>query len=184
MHTAVALECRASAAGQTSYNQMDSGVTAQAPATVAAGANFTATLTADAIDVPTTGGGYPIKRLTSLKIRFQVPAGASFVSAALSGGSNLGNGTPTVAASGNVVTLTVPGNLAPGTTAVLPTVTATLKATGPAGTVLPAQLSGTGYADPAITFTATVSGPFGIEISAPTNCYAPANPVLATTTVV
>jgi dehydratase len=163
---------------------MESGVTALAPATVASGANFVVELTADAVNVPTEGGGYPIKRLTDLKVRFQLPAGTSFVSATLSGGSNLGSGTRTVTASGNVVTLTVPGPLAPGTTAVLPKVTTTLKATGAAGTVLQARLAGSSYANPSITFNAVVSAIFGIEVTAATNCYAPTNPVIATTTII
>jgi len=161
---------------------MSSGVTALAPGSVPQGSNFTVKLTADPIEVPTSGGGYPINRLSNVKIRFLVPPGASFVSASLSGGSNLGSGTPTVTASGNVVTLTVPGPLAPGSTAVLPTVTATLKATGSAGTVLPAQLAGSSYSDPSISFTANLTVVF-FSVDAPTNCYAPTNPVLASTTI-
>jgi dehydratase len=161
---------------------MSSGVTALAPATAASGSNFAVQLTADPIDVPTEAGGYAIKRLSNVKIRFQVPAGASFVGATLSGGSNLGSGTPTVSASGSVVTMTIPGPLAPGTTAVLPTVTATLKATGTAGTVLRAQLAGSSYSSPSISFTATVRVLF-FDTDAPTNCYAPTNPILASTTI-
>jgi dehydratase len=111
-----------------------------------------------------------------------LPPGTSFVGATLSGGSGLGTGTPTVSSSGGVVTLLVPGLLAPGSSAVLPTVTAILQATGTPGTVLHARLSGTGYADPAITFTAVVRVLF-FDVEGPTYCYAPTNPVLASTTI-
>ncbi len=157
-------------------------MTAEAPASVPAGGTFTVKLTADPINVPTDGGGYPIRRLTDLKVRFRIPSGSTFVSATQAGGSNLGTGARSVTVSGNVLTLNVPGPLAPGTTAVLPTLTVNLKATGAVGTSLPAQLSGTSHDDPAITFTAVVFAVF-FEISAPTNCYAPTNPVLATTTI-
>ena len=181
-YTPISMSCSTSAAGQTSYDTLGTGVTTEAPATAAPGQAFDVVLTADPIDVPTSGGGYPIKNLTDVRVRFALPSGASFVGATLSGGSALGSGTPTVTLSGTTVVLTVPGPLAPGTTAVLPTVTATLQATGTSGTALPAQLAGTGYGDPSITFTALVHVLF-FDVSAPSNCYAPTNPVLATTTI-
>ena len=76
--------------------------------------------------------------------------------------------------------LTVPGDLAPGVTAVLPTVTATLQATGAAGASIETKLAGTAYNDPAITWTVQVQL-FGI--TANSSCYAPVNPVLSTTAI-
>jgi dehydratase len=166
----------------TSFNTLDNGVTSLVEPTVPAGSNFQVTLTPDPITVPTEGGGYPIRNLNSVRVRFAVPAGSTFVSATLSGGSNLGTGTPTVGHSGGVVTLTVPGQLAPGTTAVLPTVTVILNATGAPGTVLNARFSGSSYDSPAISFNAVVSTFLG-NITGTTNCFPPTNPVVATTTI-
>lgn len=171
------------ASGQNSYDTIDSGVTVLAPATAAQGSNFQVQLTADPIDVPTQGGGHPVKNLSNVRVRFDLPAGASFVGASLSGGSNLGAGTPSVSLVGSQIVLHVPGTLTPGTTAVLPTVTATLNATGSPGTVLPAKMSGTSYADPGITFNAVVTVLI-FDVSASAACYAPVNPVLAETTIV
>ncbi|MCO5318000.1 MAG: hypothetical protein M9942_06125 [Microthrixaceae bacterium] len=167
--------------GDAAISDLDTGVTIDAPASVAQGDTFQVEMTADPIDIPTTGGGFNISYLRDLKVRFDVPAGSTFVGATVSGGSNLGSGTPSVSSSGGQIVLTVPGQLAPGTTAVLPTVTATLQATGASGTQIQARMSGSGYSDPAITFTARVAVLFGIDAN--TSCYAPVNPVLATTDI-
>jgi dehydratase len=151
--------------------------------TVAAGSDFQVTLTPDPIQVPTEGGGYPIRNLNTVRVRFGVPAGATFVSATLSGGSNLGTGTPTVSHAGGIVTLSVPGQLAPGSTAVLPAVTVTLNASGASGTVLDARFSGNSYDNPSIQFTAVVGVPFLGNISGTSKCFSPINPVVATTTI-
>ena len=170
------------AAGQTSYDTIDSGVTILAPSTAPQGSTFQTQLTADPIEVPTTGGGYPVKQLKNVDVRFDLPAGATFVGATLSGGSQLGAGTPSVSLVGNQIVLHIPGNLSPGTTAVLPTVTATLQATGTVGTVLQAKMSGSSFADPGITFQAVVTV-FFFDVTADASCYAPVNPVLAETTI-
>ncbi|MFZ4433307.1 MAG: cyclodehydratase [Microthrixaceae bacterium] len=184
MRTALAATCQGTAVGQSQTSALSTGATLLAPATAAAGSTFQAQLTADPIIVPTTGGGYPIQNLNTIKVRFDVPAGATFVSASLNGGSNLGAGTPTVALSGTQVVLSIPGNLAPGTTATLPTVTATFTASGAVGTTLGWKLAGTSYSNPGISFTARVgSVPLFGSINVPTNCYASPNPVLGTTTI-
>ncbi len=72
----------------------------------------------------------------------------------------------------------------PADAVLLPTVTATFQATGPVGTVLPARMTGTSYANPGITFTGTVQVPFLGNQSANSSCYAPVNPVLASTEIV
>jgi dehydratase len=89
-----------------------------------------------------------------------------------------------VALSGSQVVLSIPGNLAPGTTATLPTVTATFTASGAPGASVAWKLSGTSYSNPGISFTARVgSVPLFGTINVPTNCYASPNPVLGTTTI-
>jgi dehydratase len=179
----VSFDCRTQASISTSYNTLQNGVTALVAPSVAAGSNFQVTLTPDPIEVPTEGGGYPIRNLNTVRVRFNVPTGATFVSASLSGGSNLGTGTPTVTQASGVVTLSVPGQLAPGTTAVLPTVTVTLNASGAPGTVLNAQFSGSSYDSPSIQFNAVVGVPILGNITGTTKCYSPANPVVASTTI-
>jgi len=181
VRTALAASCQGSALGQTSVSPFDTGVSLLAPSSVARNSTFQVRLTADPIVVPTTGGGFNITNLNTVKVRFDLPAGATFVSASLSGGSNLGSGAPTVALSGSQVVLSIPGNLLPGTTATLPTVTATLSASGASGTVLPWKLSGSSYASPGITFTARVQVLLGVSVA--TSCFASPNPVLGTTTI-
>ena len=91
---------------------------------------------------------------------------------------------PTVSASGGLIILKVPGNLAPGTTATLPKVTATLTATGAVGASLPQQLHGTSYSDWGIFFAATVTNiPLFGSATANTNCFANPNPVLGSTVI-
>ncbi len=181
LYTPIAMSCRTpNPIGSASIDAFDNGVTTNAPSSVAAGSNFQVEMTADPIEVPTSGGGQTILHLTNVKIRFDIPANSSFVSATVAGGSNLGAGTPTVAQVGNQIVLTVPGQLAAGTTANLPTVTATLQATGAPGSTIETQMSGTGYSDPGITWTTTIQL-FGI--TANSSCYAPVNPVLSTTDI-
>ncbi|MEZ5350309.1 MAG: hypothetical protein R2714_14075 [Microthrixaceae bacterium] len=168
--------------GADSINEIDSGVTVLAPSTVAQGDTFQVEMTADPIEVPTSGGGFNISYLKNVKVRFDLPAGATYIGATVSGGSNIGSGTPTVALSGSQIVLTVPGQLSPGATAVLPKVTATLQASGTVGTQMQAKLAGTSYSDPGISFTARVQVLFGIDANS--SCYAPVNPVLATTEIV
>jgi len=178
------MTCRATASISTSYNDLNTGVTTEYPEQVAVGESFEVKLTANPIVVPTEGGGYPISYLRNVRVRFAVPAGTSFVGATSSGGANLGSGTPTVTQSGGIVTLTVPGDLAPGTTAVLPTITATLQATGAPGTTIAPRLFGNSYDNFSIAFVARVTNvPFLGAVNANTQCYSPANPVLATITI-
>lgn len=169
---------------QTEFSTLDTGVTALAPATVQSGGTFQAQLTADPIEVPTAAGSYSLLNLNTVTVRFNVPAGTQYVGATLSGGSNLGSGAPTVGLVSGQIRLTVPGPLTPGSTAVLPTVTVTLQATGPVGSVIRSQLAGSSYTDPAVTFTARVGGtPVG-TLNAPTTCFAPTNPFVTETTII
>lgn len=177
-YTAVAALCRTVASISTSYDTNNTGVTARYLPSVSSGSTFQLELTADPMTIPTQGGGYPIQHLRQVRVRFAVPAGTSFVSATLSGGSNLGSGTPTVTESGGIVTLLVPGNLTPGTVATLPTVTLTLTATAAPGSTIDARLYGNSYDNWSIAFIAKVKVGF-LSIDGNAQCYDPANPQLA-----
>jgi PKD repeat protein len=184
VRTAVAMTCSTSAAGQTSIDANATGASVLAPATVAAGSQFQVELTPDPMSVPTSGGGYPIGFISNVRYSYVVPAGATFVGATVSGGSNLGSGTPSVALNAGKVTLTVPGNLAAGTTANFPTVTATFTATGAAGSTIETRYAGSSYNDPGLIFQTRVNNvPLLGSVTSTSNCYAPVNPVLSTTTI-
>jgi dehydratase len=136
------------------------------------------------MSVPTSGGGYPIGFISNVRYSFVVPAGTSFVGATLAGGANLGAGTPTVASANGKVTLTVPGNLAAGTTATFPTLTVTLQVTGAAGSAIETRFAGSSYGDPGLIFNTRVNNvPLLGSVTSTSNCYAPVNPVLSTTTI-
>lgn len=179
-YTALVTACQGTALGQTSGSDNNTGITTVAPSYVSPGSNFVLTITPDPMVIPTTGGGQSIQYLSQVKIRIPVPTGTSFVSATLSGASNVGTGTPTVAQSGGVITLTVPGNLTAGTTATLPKITLTLKATGGVGTQINTILAGTSYADPGITFNVKIDL-FGLTVA--TNCFVNPSPVFSTTPI-
>ena len=184
VRTALAATCSATALGQTSSSALSTGVTALIPATVQAGKDFQVELTADPIVVPTTGGGYPIQKLANVRVRFNVPAGATYKSATYSGAANIGTGTPTVTLNSGLILLTVPGNLSPGTTATLPKVTVTFTAGNTVGTSLPQQLHGTSTGDWGIAFDATVGNiPLFGTATAATNCFASPNPTLGASVI-
>ena len=130
--------------------------------------------------IPTSAGGQDIQNLTQVKIKIPVPAGSAFSAASLSGGSNIGSGTPSIAQSGGFVTLTVPGPLATGSTAILPTVNLSLVASGVVGTQLNTILAGNSYANPGITFTVKIVL-FGVTV--PTSCFVNPSPTFSTTTI-
>ena len=184
VRTAVDMSCYTEAAGQTSTDANYTGATVLAPATVQAGSDFTVELTPDPMNVPTSGGGYPIGYIANVSYRFTVPAGATYVGATLSGGSSLGTGTPTVGVSGGKVVLTVPGTLAPGVAAVFPKITVTFQATGAPGSTIAMSYAGTAYNNPALSFQTRVNNiPILGSVTSNSNCYAPTNPVLSTTIV-
>jgi dehydratase len=153
---------------------MSQTVNVTRPATITRNQPFQMVITADAMNVPTTAGGYSLSSLTAVVIKFPIPAGTTVSSVSLSGGSNYGSGTPTATISGGNIVLSVPGQLTAGTLVVLPTVTATMTATGAVSPVN-LYLAGNSYSNPGMTFTANLS--LG---GAATKCYA--NPNLALTT--
>jgi len=138
-------------------------------------------ITPDPMTIPTTGGGQTIQNINTLKIKFPVPANSTYVSATLSGGSNLGTGTPTVSQASGVITLSVPGNLAPGTSAVLPTISVTLKASGPVASTIKTILAGNSFTNPGITFNTQVQVIFVIQ--AAVSCFVTPSPVFSTTNI-
>jgi dehydratase len=161
---------------------LDNSVNADAPATVAAGGSFEAVLAPEPTSVPTEAGGYKVNNLQNLTLKVPVPAGSTYQAATLTGGSNLGTGIPSVAQADGVVTVTVPGPLAGGSTFQLPALHLTLTAAGAAGSAIDTRLAGTSYDDPGMTFTANVqAGPFPVNV--PTSCFASPSPTLTSTTI-
>jgi dehydratase len=130
--------------------------------------------------IPTSAGGQTIVNINTVKIKFPVPANSAFVSATLTGGSNIGSGTPTVAMSGGVITMTVPGPPAAGSVATLPTVTVNLTATGAPGSTVKTILAGSSYSNPGITFNVKISL-FSLTVA--TNCFVNPSPVFSSTPI-
>jgi dehydratase len=176
----VTYDIQSTAAGQTVDSTLSVGVDTTAPATVAPGGSVTDVLAPQPVTVPTSAGGHPINQIQNIALKLPVPANSTFVSATLSGGAGLGSAAPTVAESGNVITVTVPGPIAGGATFTLPTLTLGLTAGG-SGTIQ-TQLAGTSFSDPGLTFTA-VTSVLGFPVNAPTVGFPNPNPVLATTTI-
>lgn len=160
---------------------IDAGVNGTAPATVAAGADFTVSLAPDPITVPGSVNGNTVNSISALKLTAPVPANATLNSETLSGGSGLGSGTPTVSVSGGVIAMTVPGPINGGSTFTLPTLNLDLTA-GASGSTVQTQLAGSSYSSPGLTFTANVTASI-FTVNAPTACYPSPNPVLTSTTV-
>jgi dehydratase len=179
--TAVTYDLQASAAGQTATLTLSVQVSGSAPSTVAAGADFSANLSVGSITVPTSASGYTIKQLQNIDLKLPVPANSTYVSASLSGGSNLGSGTPSVSESSGILDIKVPGPIAAGTTFTLPTLTLGLQA-GASGSTINTTLSGTSYSDPGLTFTAVLNVLF-FTVNASTVGYPASNPTLTSTQV-
>jgi dehydratase len=162
--------------------KLDTSIQADAPATVAAGAAFEAVISPDPMQIPTEAGGFSVNNLHDLLLKVPVPANSTFVSATLTGGSGIGNGTPVVAEVGGVVNVTIPGPIAGGSTMQLPALHLNLTASGAAGSTVETKLAGTSYDDSALTFTANVKAGF-FNIDVPTSCFANPSPVFTTSTI-
>jgi dehydratase len=161
---------------------LPTAVDGTAPASIRAGGTFEVVLTPAPLDVPTTIGGYTLNNLHDARTRVAV-TNATIQSVRLSGGSNLGSGTPTVSVAGNVVTTSIPGPLAAGRTSQLPTLHLTLTATGAPGSAVVTQLAGSSHDSPPLSFVANVAVLFGVDV--PTSCLpAPApGPTLTSTAI-
>lgn len=150
-----------------------------APAEVEAGATFNAVVSPGPIVIPTQQAPATINSITNVKMRIPVPANAQFISASLSGGVNIGSGTPSVSLQGSIIEVSMPGPLAAGATVTPPTVTALMKATGPVGSTIQTKIS---EAASPQGYTLTVNSNYG---AIPTECVPAApNPSLATATIV
>ena len=179
--TAVTYNLQATAAGQTANFTLGVQVTGSAPSTVTAGANFNVALSVGSITVPTSASGYTVKQIQNIDLKIPVPANSTYVSSSLAGGSNLGSGKPSASESNGVVTIAIPGPIAAGQTATLPTLTLTLTA-GASGQSVVSTLAGTSYSDPGLTFTAVVSV-FIFNVNANTVGYPASAPALTTTAI-
>lgn len=179
----ISFDCQAKPpVGDAQQLLLEGAVQAEAPATVAAGAEFEVTVATDPMTVPAEAGGYSVKKLSGVTQLVPVPAGATFVSASLSGGSGLGDAAPTISESNGVVTVKVPGPIAGGATFQMPVVHLTLIASGAVDSTIETHLGGSSYTDPGLTFTATVQVVF-FPIDVPTTCFPATSPVLTSTTI-
>ncbi len=176
--TNLSLSCQTKVSIITTTDSLSIAVATTAPVSVAHGSTFAIKVAPAAFPVPSSESGVTINSISSIVVKVPVPAGATFVSASLSGGSNIGSGTPTVALSGGNVVLTVPGPIAGGSTTQLPAVTVNLSASGASGGSIAVKLAGTSYSSPGFTFNASTS------VGTATNaCYANPNPTLSTTAI-
>ncbi|MFD4399171.1 cyclase [Kitasatospora sp. NPDC058478] len=179
--TPVVLACQATPPiGSAQTFNLNAGVNAAAPATVAAGSQFTVTLAPDALTVPTTVGGYSIQSISNIVLTVPVPANATLTGESLTGGSGYSGSASVAVNNGNVV-LTVNGSVDGGGTFTLPALTLNLAA-GASGSVISTSVAGTSYANPGLTFTATVPVSF-FTVDVPTACYPATAQALSTTTV-
>ena len=108
-------------------------------------------------------------------ITYAIPADATVTSATMSGGSNLGAGTPSLTQTDGVIQLSLPGPFTAGDTVVPPQVTLDLHATGAISSSILTEIY-TGSA--AFTYTPNVTA-VGSTFDAPTTCSPASSPVLA-----
>jgi dehydratase len=135
---------------------------------------------------PTSYG--TVTQVSNLVWKLAVPANASLTSHTITGWSNVGAGTPTSSVSGGVITVTIPGPIASGTTAspnvaILPTVTMNLTATGPAGSRISPKIAGTTYASPGLTFATRVTGTLVGTLNPTFSCFPTSTGALRSTLI-
>jgi dehydratase len=179
--TPVTLACQATPPiGSAQTFNLNAGVNATAPATVAASSQFTVTLAPDALTVPTSVSGYSIQSISNIKLTVPVPANATLTGESLSGGSGF-SGSASVAVKSGAVVVTVSGSVGGGGTFTLPALTLKLTA-GASGSVITTSLAGSSYSNPGLTFSATVPVAF-FTVNVPTACYPATAQTLSSTTV-
>jgi dehydratase len=161
---------------------LDATIEATAPETVAPGGTFEVVIAPAPMQVPSDAAGNKVNNLRDLLMRVPVPAGSTVESVSLTGGSNLGTGTPTATPVGDLISVLVPGPLAGGSTIQLPALHMNLKATGEPGSTIVTKLSGTSYDDPSLGFTANVRAVF-FDVDVPTSCFANPSPTFTTATI-
>ena len=163
------------------------GITTDAPAVVQPGATFSVTAQTPVDRIASNQGSGTVSSIKNIAIKIPVPANSTFVSAALTGGTNIGPGTPTVALSGSAatgtITVSVPGPIPADQDYQLPAVTITLTAEAAVLSTIQPRMGGTSISDPGFTTTAVVTSPINADV--PTDCYpTPPNPAWSTTTIV
>ncbi len=185
----VPLTCEATApvVGAQAVNQ-DLSVSTTAPPSATPGSRFTISASTDPMSLPATQdsdvGTVTLNKFSDFVLRLPVPANSTFVSAALSGGSNVGPGTPTAVQSGGTLVVTVPGPVNGGTTFQFPTVEVTLDAGSTLGSTIEPRLGGTSHADPGLTFSINATIPFLGNADMPVTCFpTPPVPALSVTTI-
>ncbi|MFI9273296.1 hypothetical protein ACIGXM_21625 [Kitasatospora sp. NPDC052896] len=180
--TAVDFSCQATPPiGSAQTFDLNAGVNATAPDSVAAGSQFSITLAPDALTVPSTVSGYSIQSINDIQLTIPIPANATLLGESASGGSGIDPSGTSVAVNGNDVVITVNSSVAGGSTFTLPALTLNLQA-GASGSTVQTTLGGTSYTDPGLTFTATVPVAF-FTVNVPTTCYPASSQTLSTTTV-
>ncbi|KAH8898881.1 hypothetical protein GQ53DRAFT_360501 [Thozetella sp. PMI_491] len=168
--------------GSSQQLSLGSTIDGQAPTSVLPGDVFEIVLAPEPLAIPGSAAGYHLNNLRNVKLSIPVPAGTTFNGVTLTGGSSTG-GTPSVAQSGGVITLSVPGKISGGSTFQFPALHLSLIATGAAGTTIIAKAAGTSYGSPGLQFTANVNVSPGIDVDVPAKCFPNPSPTLTTTTV-
>ena len=163
---------------------LTSKYTTVAPQAAAPGGTLAVKVTPEpfTIDPSSTSDG-TVQNLSDLVWRVAVPVGTTLSSQTIAGWANVGAGTPTSAVSGSTVVITVPGPIAAGTTATLPTLTMNLQVTAAAGAYLDAKLAGTSYSSPGYSFNLKVTGTVVGTLNPTFNCYPNPSPTLHRTLV-
>jgi dehydratase len=194
-----ALSCSATSTLGTASFAQQLALQVSAPVQSLPSKTFSVTITDPGETLPATLQGDPVTSESNVNVVIPLPADATFVSATLSGGSNVGSGAsvsavadPSIAGLTDLVE-SVPGPIAAGATFSMPTVDLTLTASSNVGDVIrlglmnvqpvaPSPLSG----DAAFSATAQVTTPPGPTADVSETCW-PASPIagpLSTTTVV
>ncbi|GAB1338445.1 hypothetical protein ACE1SV_50350 [Streptomyces sp. E-15] len=172
----VPMLCRVPENGQWSEYGSNRVFDVTAPAAVAARQRFTVTYAQG----PYTLNATYQKEVRDIAVKINQPAGARLVGLRLTGGSNLGDSSRSVVASGDQLTLRVGGPFYGGTTFELPTVEATYVA--PASGTLVTSAGGTSFDDPGLSMKRLDTT---INDFTPVQCYPdPATPVRLSSTSV
>ena len=180
--TPVSFACQADPPWESVRFTNEQTITANVPSVVSAGAQFSGTGSSAPYYVPTEVNGIANKELRDFTLTMRLSGPATVTGATISGGTNLGPGTPSVTTTAGTVTLKVPGPLAAGSTVTLPTVKINARAGSTPG-VVQLRIAGSSYTDPGLKVTSVVPLDPDPPIIAPSSCYPSPSPVLSSTTV-
>jgi len=153
-----------------------------AASTALPGAIVTGSGSAEPWTVPSDIDGNTVTEVDNFAVSLVVSSNATVQNVTLSGGSNLGTGTPSITRNGNEVTLNVPGPLTPGSIITLPTINFTFKAGSSAGAIT-TQLAGSGYSDPGTTVTGLMDQTDGSTVTGTVSCFPTTTSTLTSTTI-